>query len=127
MALKIYKALSVVEPWGDFIARGKKTIEVRTWISDQIGPDEDLLIVQNKKLLSEEDMTDADGRAVALVRVKEMRPFVYADRAEAKTERFAEGWYAWVLTDLRPVRGRVPCLAARKIYEVELESLDVES
>ena len=119
--LKTYKTLSVLEPWGDFIARGVKTIEVRSWTTDEISPGEDLLIVQNKRCLSPEDPVDQDGHAVALVRLSEIRPFVYEDRPAAKTERFEDNWWAWVLTDLRPIKGRVRAPAKTMIYELSLD------
>ena len=124
--MRVLKALSVVEPWGEFIASGKKTIEVRTWTPDDLLPTEDLLIVQNKNRLRAGDPPDSEGRAMALVRVLEIRPFVYADRAEAKTERFEEGWHAWVLGDLRPIKKRVRVVADRKIYKVTLSEADLE-
>jgi hypothetical protein len=124
--MRAIKALSVVEPWGEFIASGKKTIEVRRWKSDELLPSEDLLIVQNKKRLQGGDLPDPEGRAMALVRVLEMRPFVYADRADAKTERFEEGCFAWVLGDLRPIKKRVQVVADRKIYVVTLSEADLE-
>jgi hypothetical protein len=124
--MRVLKALSVVEPWGEFIAAGKKTIEVRSWTTRDLLPDEDLLIVQNKKRLHAGDAPDPDGKAMALVRVLEMRPFVYADRAHAKTERFEEGLFAWVLGDLRPLKKRVRVVADRKIYQVTLNEADLE-
>jgi hypothetical protein len=122
---KTYKVLSVVEPWGDFIARGVKTIEVRTEASADVRAGEDLLIVQTKRRLSAGEAPDPEGRAVALVKLKEIRPFVYEDRPFAKTERFEEGWWAWVLEDLRPIKTRPRVLAAREIYEVPLDLEEV--
>ncbi len=120
-----YKALSVVEPWGDFIARGKKTIEVRSWIPENLAPDEDLLIVQNKRRLEVEGDTDPEGRAMALVRVVEVRPFRPEDRPEAKTELYLEGYHAWILADIRPVLGKVRVPAQRKIYHLCLDEISL--
>jgi len=118
------KALSVVANAGDMIASGEKTIEVRTWTTD-IDPSEDLLIVQNGRHLREGD-EDLDGEAVAIVKVACIRPFVREDCDAAHTRLFEEGWYSWVLTDLRPIPHRPTVLAARKIYDVDVSSLDVE-
>jgi hypothetical protein len=115
------KALSVVGPNGSAIAAGIKPIELRTWYGD-IDPDQDLLIVENTRLLTTPDDEDPAGKPVAIVRVAEQRPYTPADVEAACEEEFVEGLVAWVLADVRPVF--VPATtfvrAARKIYEVEL-------
>jgi hypothetical protein len=116
------KALSVVKPFGDWIAEGSKTLEIRSWIGD-LRPDEDLLIVQNERYLLKDGETDPDGQAVAIVRVAQMRPFTLEDMAASRARSFAEGSFAWCLVDVRPLPERPPLLAARKIYEVELPAL----
>jgi len=118
---KVVKAVSVIAPLGDFIAQGKKTIDIRDFIAADLLPTQDLLIVQTKKSLTKELPEDLDARGVCLVRVKEMRKFIYADRAEAKTERFDENWYAWVLTDVRPLNPKIKTRAACGLYQVEIE------
>lgn len=112
------KALSIVSPGGSRIAAGRKTLEVRRWRPDLL-PGEDLLIVENRRFLHAEGDTDADGRAVAIVRVAAVRPFVPADIAAACAGSFEEGWLAWELTDIRPVVCAAPIRAARGIYTVE--------
>ncbi len=116
------KALSVVKPFGDWIAEGSKTLEIRSWTTDQLQPGEDLLIVQNERYLLKEGDEDSDGEAVALVRVTEMRPFVLEDMAASRARSFSEGYFAWCLSDVRPLKERPQVLAARKIYELELRA-----
>ncbi len=50
------KCLSIVYPNGTKIAKGKKTIEVRSWMPS-IESGEDLLIVENQKYLNNEGET----------------------------------------------------------------------
>lgn len=114
------KALSIVAPSGTNIAKGLKTLEIRRW-KPEIGSDEDLLIVENARFLHEDGAQDEDGRAVALVKVVNIRPFVPADMAAACANYFEDGWLAGVLADMRPIACEQPVLAARGIYEVDLD------
>jgi len=119
--LKI-KALSVVAPSGTLIARGEKTLEVRRWHPD-IAPDEDLLIVENRRYLCQDGEEDPDGHAVALVRVKTIRPFEEADIPAACASYYEDGWLAWELTDIRSVLCDQKVVAARGIYQIELDDV----
>ena len=100
------------------IASGEKTLEVRRWYPD-LDLCEDLLIVENGRFLHREGDEGADGTAVAIVRVKAVRPFVQADMQAACASYFEEGWLAWELSDLRPVTHPVTVRAARGIYQVD--------
>lgn len=111
------KALSIVSPNGGRIASGQKTLEVRRWHPD-LAPYEDLLIVENGRFLHNDGEED-DGYAVAIVRVKAIRPFERDDIAAACATSFAEGWLAWELEDVRAITPPVTMRAARGIYEVE--------
>jgi hypothetical protein len=112
------KALSIVRPGGRRIASGEKTLEVRRW-QPNLAASEDLLIVENGRYLRRDGDRDDDGVAVAIVKVKAVRPFTVADIAAACASSFEEGWLAWELTDVRPVRSTGYVLAARGIYEVD--------
>ena len=117
------KALSILQPGGSRIATGEKTIEVRGWIPD-LADGEDLLIVESHQALTEEGDTDLNGRIVAVVKIKAVRPFTTCDMARACALVYEDGKFAWELTDVRPVRPPYgPVLAARGIYELDI-SLD---
>ncbi|MNM88721.1 ASCH domain protein [compost metagenome] len=115
---EVMKALSIVRPNGSRIASGEKTLEVRRWYAN-LDPTEDLLIVENGRFLHVDGEEDADGTSVAIVRVKAIRPFVFADMQAACASRFEEGWLAWELDDVRPIESALPTRAARGIYEVD--------
>lgn len=117
-----YKALSVVAPAGQWIAEKRKTIEVRSWICD-LQPNEDLVIVENQKYLHKEGQIDEEGRAIAIVRVSQIRPFVESDMKASCANYFAEGYFSWELTDVRPIRPIKNAIAARSIYEIELSRM----
>lgn len=114
------KALSIVSPSGTKIATGQKTLEIRRW-KPSLRADEDLLIVENSRFLRQDGEEDRDGKAVAIVRVRSVRPFVRADVDAACASYFEEGWLAWELTDVRQVTHSKPVLAARGIYDVHLD------
>lgn len=114
-----YKALSIVYPSGSKIAAGEKVIEVRSW-QPPSDLTEDLLIVENFNFLTEDDKVDPAGRAVAIVRIKNVRPYEESDIPLACASRWEPGYYSWELTDIRPLRSDEKILAARGIYEVEL-------
>ncbi|MDD1997280.1 ASCH domain-containing protein [Pseudomonas putida] len=107
----------MVRPSGSRIASGQKTLEVRRWHPD-LQPTEDLLIVENGRFLHADGEEDDDGIAVAIVRVKAVRPFILADMEAACASYFEDGWLAWELSDIRPI-SPVTIRAARGIYEVD--------
>ena len=111
--------MSIVRPGGQRIADGTKTIEVRRW-QPGLGPDEDILIVQNERFLMNEGDEDPHGRVVAIVRVAAVRAFTTADMQAACATSFEEGWLSWELSTVRRVKSSSPVLAARQIYELAL-------
>jgi hypothetical protein len=118
-----YKALSIVYPSGSKIAAGEKVIEVRSWRPPSDFT-EDLLIIENHNFLKVDGEVDPEGRAVAIVRIKNVRPYVESDIPLACASRWEPGYYSWELTDVRPLRGDEKVLAARGIYEVELKLIE---
>ena len=115
---RIIKALSIVCPNGRRIACGEKTFEIRRWRPD-LTPSEDLLIVENGRFLRGEGDEDDDGIAIAIVRVQAVRTFVLTNMQAACASNFEEGWLAWELSHLRPLKNPVTVLAAKGIYEVD--------
>lgn len=115
-----HRSLSVVFPAGSAIANGDKSIEVRRWIPD-VRHDEDVLIVENRVFLNQDGEIDKRGVARALVKVREIRPFRPSDVICARAKRYEDGDYAWQLTDVRPVRYPGHVVAARGIYDLNLD------
>ncbi|WP_234407498.1 ASCH domain-containing protein [Pseudomonas bohemica] len=109
-----------MRPNGSRIASGEKTLEIRCWRPD-LAPTEDLLIVENGRFLHTDGDEDDDGIAVAIVRVKAVRPFVLADMQAACATHFSEGWLACELSDVRPITNPVTLRAARGIYDVDFQ------
>jgi hypothetical protein len=119
------KALSVVHPWGDLITSGRKTLEIRSWRPDEL-PIENLLIVQNTRRLTLPGETDPDGQAVALVTVRNVRPWAPDETEAAGTESYESGLLAWELENVRALPRRFRALAARRIYELDVDEDLVE-
>lgn len=114
-----FLALSIVHPSGTKIARGEKTIEVRSW-QPPADFDGDLLIVENKNFLRADGDVDPEGVPVALVKIKKVRVYEESDIPAACASRWEPGYYSWELFDVRPIHSSVRVLAARGIYEIDL-------
>jgi hypothetical protein len=93
--MKIFKALSVKQPWANMIASGEKTIETRLWPTRYRGP---LLIVSSRS-----PKIAPTGCALALVEVVDCRPMTKSDEQAARCEIYP-GAYAWVLHNIRRIR-----------------------
>lgn len=118
--MKSYAALSVVEPAGERIRSGKKTLEIRQWSPESI-PLRDLVIVQNKIRLSSNGVTeDPHGEAVAIVDVESVEEWKENEIYEACASYWEPGWKAWRLSNVRPLYLEERFPARLRIYTVEL-------
>lgn len=115
------QALSVVAPWGQMIAAGRKTVEVRSW-QPAVLPLEHLLIVENDYRLTKAEEVDPNGRALAIVRIVDVHAWLPAE-AEAACAGWEAGWLAWVIDNVRPLAVPFPVVAARHLYEVEIADI----
>ena len=99
---------------------------MRRW-HPELAPTEDLLIVENKRFLHIDGDEDPEGIAVAIVRVKAIRPFEPQDVPAACASYYEEGWLAWELIDIRPLMPPVPMRAARGIYTTDIRAGDLQT
>lgn len=116
-----FKCLSIVSPNGTRIARGEKHLEIRSWMPN-LKSDEDLLIVENRNFLREEGAIDPNGIPVALVKVKRVREYVPEDIPGACATRWDPGYFACELCNVRAIDSDKSVIAARGIYEIDLDS-----
>jgi len=114
-----YNAISIVAPHGTNIAKGIKTLEIRSW-KPTIPLDSDLVIVENNNYLKEDGEVDPDGRAMAIVKIKKVRDFTKEDIEDACASYWADGYYSWELYNIRPIENPPKVEARREIYEVEI-------
>ncbi|WP_173911604.1 ASCH domain-containing protein [Acinetobacter sp. Marseille-Q1618] len=119
--LKTYSALSIVAPSGTKIAQGLKTLEIRSWTPKQL-PLRDLVIVENTQFLTAE-YTEEMGSAVAIVDIASVHPWREDEVEAACASNWAEGYWAWVICNVRPISQPFEVLAQRKIYLVDLDHL----
>jgi len=114
-----FLALSIITPNGTRIAEGIKTLEVRSWVPTKL-PIKDLLIVENQNFLFA-DTDEEEGVAVALVDVDSIHTWRNDEVNLACASAWSEGYFAWVLSNVRPIKQPLKVLAKRKIYQVELD------
>lgn len=113
-------ALSIVAPNGSRICTGEKTIEVRSWLPG-IPFGKDILIVENQTFLTERDDQEA-GMAVPVVKVKAVREFLRSDIKAACASYWDEGYYSWLLEDIRKISNPFHVTAKRGLYPVQVDS-----
>jgi len=119
-------ALSIVSPHGQNIATGRKTIEVRAWRPSEL-PLRNLLIVENHSYLTEDKPIDPNGFAVALVDVIEVHEWSEGEVEAACSEAWQPGYWAWALSNVRPISPSCPVAAKRKLYDVAVDHLQVQN
>ena len=103
------RALSVQQPHAARIRAGVKTIETRSWPTTHRG---DLLICASRTPCVDNLPT---GVAIAIVNVIDCRPMLPEDAAAACVA-FRPGWYAWILTDIRPTP-LTPVIGQQRLFE----------
>jgi len=62
--------------------------------------------------------SDPDGRAAALVDVIDVRTWREADLDAACATNWVNGYWAWVLENVRPIRETSQVAAERRLYRV---------
>lgn len=112
-------ALSIVNPHGSNIALGKKTLEIRSWRPASL-PIRNLLIVENSEFLSIENPIDLNGKAVAIVDVEEIHEWGPSEVKAACSSGWESGYWAWSLSNVRPITNAQIVAAKRKLYEVDI-------
>ncbi|WP_335955761.1 ASCH domain-containing protein [Acinetobacter guillouiae] len=115
---RTYQALSIVEPFGRFIAEGQKKMEIRSWQPESL-PLKDLVIVENKNYLTQDDDEEI-GRAVAIIDIESIHPWTESELALAMASYWEKGYWAWVISNVRPIEKLIEVPAKRKIYAIDI-------
>jgi hypothetical protein len=126
------RALTILQPWAEMIARGVKRVENRTWRTKYRGP---LAIHAGKSMAwmeSEDaaawperygvDMPRADALTFgAIIAVAELVDCVGVENlpAELRGHAFASGPWCWVLTGARRIEPIV-CKGAQLVWTTQL-------
>lgn len=117
--LSVFRALSIVEPSGRLIAQGEKTLEIRSWMPEHL-PIKDLVIVENKNYLNH-DGDQEEGLAVAIIDIESIHAWQQNEVELACANIWSGGYFAWGITNVRPIHPPIKTLAKRKIYFIEID------
>ena len=104
------KALSVMQPWANMIADGKKTIETRWWRTGYRGP---LLICSSKH-----PSIPPAGCAIAICQLADCRPMRPDDEPAAGC-LYMPNIFAWILKDIQRITP-VPVRGQPGLFDVEI-------
>ena len=117
--LVIYPAISIVAPHGKNIALGLKTIEVRSWIPDQL-PLKNVLLIENHRYLLEDGDEDF-GQIVTMVDFDDVHEWREDELESACGSDWKAGYWAWTISNVRPIQSIEKVAAKRKIYTLSFE------
>ncbi|HEY1074079.1 MAG TPA: ASCH domain-containing protein [Patescibacteria group bacterium] len=110
------KAISLKQPYANWIAEGKKTLETRTWATKHRG---NLLIVSSRL-----PALEPAGYAVAVVEVIACRPMTEQDEQAACVSLYPKAW-VWELAHIHRIKP-IPLKGSLGIYSVPIEISDLE-
>lgn len=114
--MKIYKAISLKQPWANLVAEGKKTIETRKWNTKYRG---DLVICSSKN----PDIYPA-GCALCIVELYDTRLMKKEDEKKACCKIYPKA-HSWLLRNIRPIKNPIPVQGKLNIYNLPLEDLKI--
>ena len=114
----IVDALSIVTPSVQNIIAGKKAVEIRRWLPPEI-PFLNLVLVENEIYLTEEGQEDPNGLACAVVDIIGVHEWTH-EEAESQRIDWRPNYVCWELSNVRPIKPPVRCVARRKIYKIDI-------
>lgn len=107
------KALSLRQPYANWVADGSKTLETRTWHTHYRG---DLLICA-----SQSGKGEPKGMAVCLVQLVDVRPMQKKDEQAARVE-WSPRLYVWKLTNRRVFKDPFPVKGRLGLFNIEVDN-----
>ncbi|HEC65172.1 MAG TPA: ASCH domain-containing protein [bacterium] len=111
-----YKALSLKQPFANWIAEGRKAIETRVWSTNYRG---DLVICSSKS-----PKIEPAGYALCIVEVYDVKPMKKEDEKEACCKVYPKA-QSWFLRNTRKIDPIIPVKGQLNIFNLELqEKLD---
>ena len=116
----IVNALSIVSPSVQRIIAEKKVVEIRRWLPPEI-PFLDLVLVENEIYLTEEGQEDPNGLARAVVDITGAHEWT-REEAESQGIDWIPNYVCWELSNVRSIVPPIPCIAKRKIYQIEINA-----
>lgn len=119
MQTKTIKALSVHQPWAQYIADRLKTIETRTWQTHFRG---DLLICSTKKACRNRPKSFRElnyGKALAIVELYKCQPMIKRDEELAMCP-WEKGRWSWFFINIRKIEKPFPVVGRQGLFNYQL-------
>jgi len=108
---KVWRAISLKQPWANLICQGKKTIETRKWKTDYRGK---IVICSSKK-----PAIAPAGYALCTAELYHIEPMKKAHEKKACIKVYP-GAYSWFLKDIKPFRKPIPVKGKLGLFILEL-------
>ncbi|EKU53075.1 hypothetical protein ACINWC323_0482 [Acinetobacter sp. WC-323] len=93
-------------------------MEVRSW-HPEVLPLKDVVIVENQNFLLQDGDEEAD-LTVALVDIEAVHAWRVDEVEAACASYWAEGYFAWMIANVRPFDQPIQVMAQRKLYLLEV-------
>ncbi len=108
---KIYRAISLKQPWANLVASGKKPIETRKWTTNYRG---DLVICSSQK-----PKIYPAGYALCIAELYRIEPMKKEHEKRACIKVYP-GAYSWFLKNIRPIKPPTPIKGRLGIFDLGL-------
>lgn len=109
---KVYKAISLKQPWANLVASGKKSIETRKWSTNYRG---DLIICSSQK-----PKINPAGYALCIVELYDVKPMTVKDEKKACIALYPKA-HSWFLRNLRLIKPIIPVKGQLGIFELKMK------
>ena len=77
------------------------------------------MIVENTHFLNN-DGDEEMGKVLALIDIESVHPWLAQEIDAACATDWADGYFAWVISNVRPLKQPIEAIAKRKLYRLEL-------
>lgn len=110
---KVFKAISLKQPWANLVAQGKKTIETRKWATIYRG---DLIICSSKN-----PKIEPAGYALCVAELYHIEPMKKSHEKKACIKVYPKA-HSWFLRNIRPLKKIVPVKGELGVFDLNLGS-----
>ena len=110
----IYKAISLKQPWANWVASGKKTLDTRRWKTNYRG---DLVICSSKN-----PKIEPAGYVLCIVELYDIKPMKKSHEKKACVKVYP-GAYVWFLRNIRPISPPILVKGSLGLFNLRLNSL----
>ena len=106
-----WKAISLMQPWANLVASGKKTIETRKWTTDYRG---ELVICSSRK-----PPINPAGFALCTAVLYHIEP-MKKEHEEKACIKVYPGAFSWFLKNIKPFKNPIPVKGKLGIFTLKL-------